>query len=797
MPIPPARGRSRRRLLLRPRSRPWVSRRPRPWQQVVLVVFTFSTLALALALALFALAPSRVRVLPGWVRPYFEVGASQSLFALAVLGLASFMCYWRPRRGQNRPFPIVAGVGLTLVTVMLGMSSYWNCAGQQAQFWAALHWTMALFVGNVEDPFGGSAACPNPMPLALQAARIAALATTFGLAAALVTMLRGQWDRLRAQLTRSVVLVTGIGDDAFQMLERLAVHKPLGTSLVVLERDLAHPNIASARLLGAVVLVGDARDAGQLSAVLRGGRTLRAVYLLSERCSENIEGARRVMELLRSCGGRDGTVPRLVVRIDDPWQAEDWRRRHMVDDPVALSDTVGLFQATARELLAHALHREAERLVLLGSSALTLALLDEIAQHSREEAVFSESCSLDVVVVDPDSAELMADHELHQSRYGNVGVLGAGGARCEGAEASVGLLRGLLDDVERAQILDTREPSSSSLRAAERLAARLPRYEVLVWTDGERGIATEPLMGNLRAYGLTLLSSGEVPEDGWERIARRQHESYVKAYPDVSGTEPGRRPWAELSDFYRQSNLRQIATTMLMARDAGRSWVRPLSPSGGARLLSDDEINALAHREHEAWRRYLTENGWRYAAERDDRKLRHPNLCEWSLLDEQARSKARKGVRDSFALLASLGYHPFPLAAPNMAAGSPADAEEIRRFRRAGRVRAERQVGSWGWTTDSGHEMVGNAGDWLLTDEDGSEWSIRDSDLRRTYRQIDDTTWERSGLVWARAGKPGEVVESQEGPTIVRHSDWVVEDDEGNRWVVPATKFAASYLEDG
>ena len=329
----------------------------------------------------------------------------------------------------------------------------------------------------------------------------------------------------------------------------------------------------------------------------------------------NIETARRVIELVRSRGGRDGTFPRLVVRIDDPWQAEDWRRRHVVDDPAVFSDTVGVFKVTARELLDHALGQEADRLVLLGSSALTLALLDEVAQHRREEAVFSEPSSLDVVVVDPEAAELMADHELHQSRYGNVGVTGSGCARFEGSEASATLVRGLVADSERALVVDTREPSSSSLRAAERLAARLPGCQVLVWTDDEQGVASEALMGNLRAYGLTLLSAGEVPEDGWERIARRQHESYVAAYPGPTGTEPGRRPWPELSDFYRQSNLRQIATTMKIAKEAGRSWVRPTASSAGARPLSDAEIDALAHREHDAWQHYLTANGWRYAAD--------------------------------------------------------------------------------------------------------------------------------------------------------------------------------------
>lgn len=792
MPSPLTRRRQRRRVLSRPRPRPLVHR-PEPWHQVLLVAFTSLTTALVLALAVLAADPSRVTALPAWLRPWFDADAGETLLVLAAVGVAAYLCYWSPRRGQIRPFPVVAGAGLTLLAVTLAMTSYWNCTGQQAPFWTALHWTMALFVGNVMDPFGSSASCPAPMPLALQAARIAALATTFGVAAALFTVFRGQWDRLRARVARSVVLVTGIGDDALPLLERLAQHRPLGTSVIVLERDPAHPNIPSARSLGAVVVVGDPSDADELGTVLRDGRTLRAAYLLSERSSANIETARRVIELVRSRGGRDGTVPRLVVRIDDPWQAEDWRRRHVVDDPALFSDTVGVFQVTARELLDHTLREEADRLVLLGSSALTLALLDEVAQHRREEAVFSEPSSLDVVVVDPEAAELMADHELHQSRYGNVGVAGSGGARFEESEASATLVRGLVADAERAMVVDTREPSSSSLRTAERLAARLPSCQVLVWTPDEQGVASEALMGNLRAYGLTLLSAGEVPEDGWERIARRQHESYVAAYPDPTGTEPGRRPWPELSEFYRQSNLRQIATTMKIANEVGRFWARPMASSAGAQPLSDAEIDALAHREHDAWRHYLTANGWRYAAERDDRRLRHPNLLDWSALDEEARSKARKGVRDSFTLLASLGYHPFPGTDRIVPAEAPASVHGMRTFRRTGRVRAERQDRAWNWTTESGHEMCGDAGDWLLTGEGGSQWSIRDTDLRRTYRQVDETTWERSGVVRARSGKPGEVVESQEGPTVVRHSDWVVEDDEGNRWVVPAAKFASSY----
>ncbi|KQX66299.1 hypothetical protein ASD06_08100 [Angustibacter sp. Root456] len=769
-------------------------RRPAAFDQVLLAVFTALTAALALVLAAVALRPSLATSLPQDLRRHVDSGAWETILLLAALGVAAFLCYWLPRRRQVRPFPVVAGAALSLLAVTLAMAAYWGCSGRQAPFWTALHWTMALFVGNVMEPFGSSASCPAPMPLALQTARIAALATTFGVAAALVSVFRAQWDRLRARVARSVLLVTGIGDDALRLLERLAAHRPFGTSIVVLERDPAHPNIASARALGALVVLGDPAASEQLGVLLRDGRNLRAAYLLGERSSANIEVASRIVELVRGRGGRDGTVPRLVVRIDDPWQAEDWRRRHVVDAPAVFSDTIGVFQVTARELLNHALRVRADRLVLIGSSALTLALLDELAQHRREEAEFSAPSSLDVVVVDPEAAELLADHELHQSRYGNVGLTGPTGAGFEGSPASATVVGQLVAGCERPLVVDTREPSSSSLRAAERLAARLPACQVLVWTDDEQGIADEALMGNLRAFGLTLLADGKLPEDGWERIARRQHERHVAADPDPTGTAPGRRPWPELSDFYRQSNLRQIATTMKIAHHAGRSWTRPAASSTGASPLSDAEIDALAHHEHEAWRHYLFTNGWRYGPDRSDHRLRHPNLLDWSSLDDEARLKARDGVRNSFALLATLGYHPFPVADPSAASPEPTGTD-LRPFRRIGRVRAKRQDQPWSWTSASGHQMSGEAGDWLVTGEDGGQWSIRDADLRRTYTHVADDVWERSGAVRARPGRPGEVVETQEGPTVVRHTDWVVEDELQHRWVVPDAQFRASYTD--
>jgi hypothetical protein len=46
--------------------------------------------------------------------------------------------------------------------------------------------------------------------------------------------------------------------------------------------------------------------------------------------------------------------------------------------------------------------------------------------------------------------------------------------------------------------------------------------------------------------------------------------------------------------------------------------------------------------------------------------------------------------------------------------------------------------------------MTADAGDWAVSDDDGSNWSVRDRIFRNTYPKVDASRRQRTGLVKAR-----------------------------------------------
>lgn len=119
------------------------------------------------------------------------------------------------------------------------------------------------------------------------------------------------------------------------------------------------------------------------------------------------------------------------------------------------------------------------------------------------------------------------------------------------------------------------------------------------------------------------------------------------------------------------------------------------------------------------------------------------------------------------------------------------DPEGWRRFHRTGSVRAQRLERTLVWHADGGDRLVGRAGDWKVTDGERT-WTVADDQFRRSY-ETDGDTYRRRGVVRARPGRAGEVVETIEGPVCVGQGDWVVEGEEGERWPVPADRFKAAY----
>ena len=72
--------------------------------------------------------------------------------------------------------------------------------------------------------------------------------------------------------------------------------------------------------------------------------------------------------------------------------------------------------------------------------------------------------------------------------------------------------------------------------------------------------------------------------------------------------------------------------------------------------FGDDETEAMAAREHERWREFMTARGWVYGPEKHEDLRTNPDLRPWDEVSEGAKDYTRAVIRDYPRLLAQLGY---------------------------------------------------------------------------------------------------------------------------------------------
>jgi hypothetical protein len=302
----------------------------------------------------------------------------------------------------------------------------------------------------------------------------------------------------------------------------------------------------------------------------------------------------------------------------------------------------------------------------------------------------------------------------------------------------------------------------------------------------------------LQSYSLVLDTREGQVQDAWERAARLIHERYVSTIDPEAPRSPAAMSWDELNEFYRGSNRRQVRNALWMVEQiAGHTWntwgsppaqlsgrdMAGLAPLEQLARMGFDHYSAMsmAQAEHEDWCRYYRRNGWKYGSPRDDSRKIHDKLVDWSVVESTPAllNSAVRSLAGTLWSLRQLGFRSRPL---------------WQSFTRVGTVAAEQRSAAWTWTSDSGHTMRANAGDWAVQ-EDGKIWSVRDDIFRDTYEPAGDGRWQRKGRVQARPAYRGETVNTLEGPTTAADGDWVVRGSNGEQWPVPGDEFASRYAE--
>ena len=759
-------------------------------QQITAVTRTrlrFAVYAVAaviiLYLALVAAYPwlqVRLRPWTGW----FGTGGSVAtiVIACAAVALACLMA-WRAgegRRSVGRPIGIT--LALTAVSAVLGFSSYLWCRDEaHPPFVTSLLWTGGVMRGGLDDRRvgPGMGLCPAHAPVALDVAKVAALAALLvGIAGIASAVLESRLDRLRLRFDSSITAIVGADEDADSMIAAVARTLEKGSTLVVVTTAADAERRGELRHGGARVVAVDFAGEGALRSLPIWNKVTR-LYLLSPDPNTNLQRLAAINDCLPA--GRKRRP--LTVRIDDPWQAEAWRTRQLGgSDRRWAADAIGKYEVTAHRLMDRLIDEQhVARIVVCGTTPLTLALCANLSRRRVERDFYSEPGAPalpSLTIVGSDAEEYRQNEEIHLSLQGLASARDWLHAVDERPSASslAALVRHSRDGDAAGSavvITDDAEPMLPTM-----LAARLPEVAIYAYApDAPETLDAPGLVGRMQTFGLSMDLPPGHSQDVWERAARIIHNRYAA---QVGGSSPAARPWAQLDEFYRGSNRRQVRNALWMVEQiAGRVW-DSVAGTDGLDDIPPADVLAMARAEHEDWCRYYREAGWRYGPARDDARKIHNGLVSWESIetDPAALERALTSLASTLSALGELGYRSRPV---------------WQNFRRTGTVTAERRPQPWSWTSASGEQMRAAAGDWAVCGPDGNTWSVRDDIFVSTHEQLDGTRWRRSGVVQARKARAGEVVETLEGPLTAQPGDWIVRGPAGEMWPVGPQTFRAQY----
>lgn len=754
-------------------------------------------------LGLLAAQPQLRTNVPAALQWFGRPGSWQTLAVVTVLLVCVAAVITRSYGVRRTGTPVAIVAGLALIATALGFVSYWRCYDQMhPPFFTALMWTAGVVKGGTGDQSLAGQTCPSPTPIALEVARLSALAAIFlSVIGVAVALFQSRWDRLRVFFAKSVTAVVDVDEEAASMVSAVARTLPVRSTLVVVTESPDRPSVREARIRGAKVVTVDFARPETLTG-LPLWHKLDKLYLLAADPSANLKRLRTITDGLPDTVDRQ-RIP-LVVRIDDPWQAAAWRAEHFGGTTTRwAADAVGKYEVTARRLLeAVTADTRVERILVCGTSRLTLALCADVAQRRIEREYYTrpdESPLPDLILVAANADEAKDDYEFACTQRGLPPDHAP--VQAIGKQPSVPLVLSLLagsDPATTAVILV--DSPAIEVGTGTRLAARTPKTPIWAWDpDAETADDSIPLVGQLRTYRLSMDVVGGQAQDAWERAARLIHDRYAAT---VEKPTPATRPWDQLDEFYRGSNRRQVQNALWMVEKiGGHTWntwgsppdplpamaLRGLAPLEQLRRMGFDRRAALAmaRAEHEDWCRYYRDAGWKYAPVRDDACKLHTGLVDWADIEASPEllDKALASLATTLLQLRELGYRSRPL-----------DDGEWLTMRRTGIVIADQRDQPWTWTTRSGETMHADAGDWAVRDPDsGESWSVRDDVFRARHEHLQGQRWRRTGTVQARRARDGEIVDTLEGSVTAAAGDWLVRGADGELWPVPDDEFARRY----
>lgn len=498
----------------------------------------------------------------------------------------------------------------------------------------------------------------------LEIARIlaAVAAILFG-GRAIYLLFRNQVDGLRARVSRSHVIVCGLGRRGTLLVQEF---KEKGHRVVAIE----HPNrlaaIEAGRQRGALVVAGDATD----PLVLERAGVGRAMCVVSVGGDDatNIGVATSVMDVAWSGTEEDDKPrPRAVIQIHDDElihalvaSSASVRMRYSLEfvniaqraawslldcpDPLDVRDDlviVGLELMSEELIVAAGLLWP--RLATAVDGKLPVVLIDRDASEKAGRLLLRHPWlegRLDLEIVDVDPRMLTLDRPRFLE--GDTAPLPTRAYVCldDPVEAlSTGLgLRRTTDGRFHVVVC-----AVSASESAGRFLTPGSTFEVGLQLFGvvEQTCSVELLL--------------DTPVEATARLIHRDYVRHELARGRELGQTETLRPWDELTEAARESNRAAARSIRSKLETVGAELSRFTDWMKAPFEFTEDEIEQLARLEHERWLTWMRGHGWTLG-ERSESGKRHPDIVEWEDLSEVSRAKDREQILGLPVQLARAGY---------------------------------------------------------------------------------------------------------------------------------------------
>lgn len=530
--------------------------------------------------------------------------------------------------------------GLALLAVALGIAGFREHPDYRGQSAIGLiYLALQLF------PLQSGAVGP-PLPWALEVARFLAPAiTVYAAGRALVELLGEHIARVRLRRSSRHVVIAGTGRRGTQLAQAFLAQ---GERVVVVDRNLSASGASACRAAGALVVEGDATS----DSVLTEAGAQRARLTIAA-CGEETTNAAVAVTMHALAGSGSTAEPNTCVALlTDPQLCGLLREAELGGRRLEhfRLEFVNIFELAARALLdRHCTASPAaarHHLIVAGLGRLGRAL---VVQAVRARPSNERGNPLHITVIERD-----APAAVSKFLAGQPGLADA----CQLTPVSLDSLSATAGQLPPAAVAFVCfDHDALAFTTALTLGRAHSGLKVAVRTTELAGLA--PMLDGARLSPFDIIRETCQPSLMFglnESLAMALHHDYRQSRPP-SDSSPANVAWHALPEEFRESNRRraQDLTSALRHLDCrlllAASW-RPAVWS-----FSTGEVDALAEREHERWRREREQMDWRFEpGERSDAARTSPLLTPWAGLPEAIRQGNRLAVAALPDLLAREGF---------------------------------------------------------------------------------------------------------------------------------------------